>query len=215
MRKLLPLLILIFAYSAFGQQPDRWHDLILDRSTPEDALKILGPAKKDDVNRLMIFGGISKWITKKQKEKIFRTLSFDFGKEADVQKAWLSFLDGKLVMINLDLKSGKISPDGLANIYGASFYPLISALDIGVFQKNYEQNQGKIYPKTYPTVYNLAAVAEKSFIGAMIANVPTFLGALGKSMGIPDEPNSFPGKVAFVYLISRTLENKDGADILK
>ncbi len=49
----------------------------------------------------------------------------------------------------------------------------------------------------------------------MISNVPSFAGALAKSVGVPDDPGTFPGKVAMIQLISRTLENRDGADVLK
>jgi hypothetical protein len=156
---------------------------------------------------------VQRWVSKKQKEKIFRNLEFKLGES--VQKATLSFLDNKLVMITLDLKSGTVSPNGLSNFYGIPFQPLIGAMDLALFSKDYERNQGRVYPKTYPTVYSLAAVADKSFVSAMISNVPSMLGALAKSAGVPDEPNSFPGKVEYVQIISRTLENRDGANVLR
>lgn len=61
----------------------------------------------------------------------------------------------------------------------------------------------------------MLAVGEHSFVDAIISNVPSFGGALAKSMGIADTPGSFPGKVEFMTLVSKTLENKDGADVLK
>lgn len=209
------LSLLTFAKSALGQKPDQWHGLILDQSTPDDAVTALGKPAKDQMNQqLRIFGGVSHWLTKRQKEKIFRVLEFKLG-DAGVQKAFLYFLDDKLVRMMLDLKSGTVSPNGLSNIYGVSFFPMVGSMDLAMYSRNYEQNQGKIYPKTYPTVYYLVAVSERSFVSVMIGNVPSMFGALGKSMGVPDEPNSFPGKVEYVDLISRTLENKDGAEILK
>lgn len=217
----LPLILLILltflTVTVFSQedtqpQPDRWRGLIIDQSTPEDALRILGKPTKDRIGELPV-AALNQWVSKKRKEKVFRTIEF---KVSDgIQKAFLSFLDNKLVMITLDVKSGTVAPNGLSNIYGVEFYPMIKALDIALFEKDFERNQGKIYPKTYPTVYTLAAVTERSFVSAMISNVPSFMGALGKTMGVPDEPGSFPGKVEFVQIISRTLQNRDGADVLK
>ena len=197
-----------------GPKPDRWHGLVLNESTPDDALRVLGKPVKDKVGSLQVMD-LRRWVSKKQKEKIFRNLEFKLPESEGVQKATLSFLNDKLVMITLDLKSGSVAPNGLSNIYGMKFEPMIEALDLAMFEKDYERNQGKVYPKTYPTVYSLVAVADRSFVSAMISNVPSFMGALGKSAGVPDEPGSFPGKVEFVQLISRTLENRDGADVLK
>lgn len=211
------LLVLSLSVSAQEQDhptPDRWHGLIIDQSTPEDAIKILGQPKKDKVDRLTVYQ-LGRWVSKQQKEKVFRNLEYKFDDKQGVQKATLSFKDNKLVMITLDLKSGAVAPNGLSNIYGIQFQPMVGGLDMALKPRDFEQNQGKIYPKTYPTVYSLVAASETTFIGAMIGNVPSFLGALGKSMGVPDEPNSFPGKVELLQIISRTLENKDGADVLK
>lgn len=212
---LLFFIVFSFALTSLAQQPDQWRGLILDQSTPDDAIKILGKPEKDKPNEsLRIFGGVSNWLTKKRKDKVFRRLEFSLGKESGVQKAYLSFLDNKLVLMTLDLKSGEVGPNGLSNIYGIEFFPLITPLALAMFEKDYERNQGKIYPKSYPTVYNLVGIADKSFVSAMVSN-SSFGAILGKSMGIPNATNSFPGKVEFVDLVSKSLANRDGADILK
>ena len=204
-------LTLILVLSVSAQTPDRWRGLILDQSTPGDAINTLGTPAKDSIGKLN-GGTIQSWLTKRTKEKIFRTL--EFKKPEGIDKAWLWFLDGKLVAIMLDVKKG-IAPAGLSNIYGIEFYPMVGAADVGFNPRNYERNQGRVYPNTYPTVYSMVGVSEKSFVDAMVSNVPSFGGALARSAGIPDQPGTFPGKVEFVTLISRTLENRDGADVLK
>jgi hypothetical protein len=191
--------------------PDRWRGLILDQSTPEDAIRVLGTPAIDKMGSLSAFR-IQSWLTKKTKERIFRTL--EFKKPEGIDKAFLSFLDGKLVAITLDMKKG-IAPGALSNIYGIEFQPMVGATDIAFRPRDYETTQGRVYPKTYPTVYSMVGVSEKSFVDAMVTNVPSFGGALARSAGIPDQPGTFPGKVEFVTLISRTLENRDGADVLK
>lgn len=194
-----------------GPMPDRWRGLVLDKSTPEDAIRILGTPEKDKPGSVAVFR-IKNWLSKQARERVFRTL--EFKKPAGIDKASLSFLDGKLVAISLDVKKG-ISPNALANIYGVEFQPAVGTLDIAFNPRDYERNQGRVYPKTYPTVYSLVAASEKSFIDAMISNVPSFGGAFVKAMGVPDQPGSFPGRVDFITLVSRRLENRDGAEVLK
>lgn len=208
--------LLICFSSAYPQspespKPDRWRGLILDQSTPEDAIQILGQPASDKIGKLYV-SKIQSWLSKRAKEKIFRTL--EFKKPEGIDKARLSFLDNKLVAIDLDVRKG-IAPIALANIYGVEFQPLVSAADVAFRPRDYESNQGRIYPKTYPTVYSMVAVSKNSFIDAMVSNVPSFGGALTRSMGIPDEPGTFPGRVETVTIVSRTLENRDGSDVLK
>lgn len=194
-----------------GAQPDRWRGLVLDQSTPADAVRVLGNPSSDRAGKINVFR-IHSWLTKRTKEQVFRTL--EFKKPEGIDKARLSFLDNKLVAIDLDVKEG-ISPAGLSNIYGIEFQPMVGAVDVAFHPRDYERNQGRVYPKTYPTVYSMVAVSERSFIDAMIGNVPSFGGVLAKSMGVPDQPGTFPGRVEFITIVSRTLENKDGSNVLR
>lgn len=216
MAAIVTILALVFLVaSSYSQEPDRWRGMILDESTPDDAIKAFGKPKKDGIDKFIFYGAVGNSLSKRTKEKIFRHLRYEFGKKEGVQMAVLTFLEDKLVGVLLDVKSGEVNPNGLANIYGVPFTPAIGALDLAFFPKNTEINQGRAYPKTYPTVYDLVGPAEKSIVVAMISNVPSVFGALGKSMGLPDTPGTFPGKVEMMWLISRKLENKDGADFLK
>ena len=92
---------------------------------------------------------------------------------------------------------------------------MVNATDVAFRPRDFEQNQGRTYPKTYPVVYSMVAVSNRSFIAARVRNVPSFAGAFARSAGIPDQPGSLPGKVEHITLISRTLENRDGADVLR
>lgn len=81
--------------------------------------------------------------------------------------------------------------------------------------EKFERNQDKDYATKYPTVYNLVAKSEKTFIVALVTN--NSFGSILKdvTVGARDKEGAFPGKVAFVEILSRTLENRDGADVLK
>ncbi|MBA3442197.1 MAG: hypothetical protein H0T92_20250 [Pyrinomonadaceae bacterium] len=148
------LLTLIIAHAILGTaqeqdkpMPDRWRGLILDQSTPDDAIRVLGQPSKDKTDNLAP-SRIDAWITKKRKEKIFRLL--EFKKSEGIDHAWLWFLDNKLVSILLDLKKGTVSPNALNNIYGVQFQPMVSGLDLAMSPRDYERNEGRVYPKTYP-----------------------------------------------------------------
>jgi hypothetical protein len=211
---LAPLLVFcvsVAAQDTEGPKPDRWRGIVLDQSTPEDAMRILGTPASDKLGSVTVFR-IKDWLSKQAREKVFRTL--EFKKPEGIDKATLSFLNGKLVAISLDVKKG-IAPGVLSNIYGVEFQPAVNAIDIAVRPREYQRDQGRVYPKTYPTVYSMVAVSERSFIDAMVSNVPSVGGAFAKSMGIPDQPGTFPGKVEQIVLVSRKLENRDGADVLK
>jgi hypothetical protein len=188
--------------------PDRWRGLILDQSTSEDAIKILGQPVEDKFDRIRI-QKIDKWIGAAQKEKSFRKLIF---KSVDgFDKAELAFSNGKLVLITLDFKK-EISPNALANIYGIEFRPMVSGIDVAFSPRDYERHKGTTYPKTYPDFYYMVATSEPSFISAWVEN--TGFKSMMKQLSHATEEGNFPGKVKVIQLISRTLENRDGADVL-
>src|SRR5438067_2422036 len=108
-------------------QPDRWRGLVLNMATPDDAVRLLGQPSNDKMSDLRVFI-IDKWVTEKQKQKIYRTLTFN--KPQGLEEAQLSFLDNKLVMIRLVAKDVEraddpnwIDPDDLSEMFGTKFTP--------------------------------------------------------------------------------------------
>lgn len=190
-------------------KPDRWRGLVIDESTPGDAIRILGQPQSDKMSDLPV-RRINNWITKTRKEKVFKRLKFN--KPQGMDAVELYFLSGKLVMIQLDTKD--LKPNSLAGVYGIEFRPMVEGIDESFNPKDFERNQGRVYPKSYPTIYHMVAVSEKSFVSAMIDN-SSFGSILRKSVEIGDSEGNYPGKVMFLQLISRSLENRDGADALK
>jgi hypothetical protein len=200
-----PVVIIFFIF-AFGVAnmaqeqdkplPDRWHGLILDQSTVDDALKALGKTSSDK--------------TIGSKNKVFRVVTFK--KVAGMNEAKLMFRDDKLVSIGLQ-PTKRIEARALPNVYGIEFEVKVSGIEEAVNPKDYERNKGKVYPKTYPAVYFLNAVTERSTIRCVIAN--NSLGSiLGQTAGVRDN-NGFPGRVSLIQLNSRVLDNRDGSDVLK
>lgn len=213
-------ILLCLALTSFGQKneaqtntdmpkPDRWHGLVIDEATPDDAIKLLGKPKKDKTDSLQIFG-IKDWLTKDIKQRKYRVLGYE--KPEGLDYVVLGFLDDKLVFIKLDPK--KLPTNALARAYGIDFAPNFNGIDIAFSPKNYERNQGKVYPKNYPAVYDLIAVSERTFLSAAVDN-SSFGSVLKEAMGVPDSTISFPGKIIYLQIVSRKLENLDGVDQLK
>jgi hypothetical protein len=206
------LLLFALSFSVFGQtsdkaQPDRWRGLIIDEATPEKAIETLGKPDRDKLDSFRVYK-IEKILTKQIREKTYRRLEF---KSVDgFDKVILAFDKEKLVFIELNPK--KLSPNVLEGAYGLKLQPLFDKFDVALHNDNYERDAGELKAKEYPVFYYLFGKSPNAFIlaGVQNASIGSVLGTSGVNDGI-----SFPGKVALLQIISRTLENKDNADILK
>jgi hypothetical protein len=98
-------LVIISSVNSFADQttvaykPDGWQGLALDQSSPEDAIKILGQASEDKLDRLHV-RNLDKWLSPKQEQKVFRVLTYK--PTGEVKKVELDFIDNKLVRIHLE-----------------------------------------------------------------------------------------------------------------
>jgi len=211
MKPLLLALLLLFPFAVHAQTAvsDRWHGLTLDQSSTADAIRLFGKPKTDRVSPLSATP-VESWVSNKRKQKVFRTLEYK-DPASGVEKAWLTFLDDRLISVMLDMKEGTVSPDALSNIYGTPFRPIFDSLTVALSPRDFQRDKGEVYARSYPVVYHLASVTERSFVTAMVVNSV----GIGKMLGLPDKQGSFHGKVAFVQIISRTMENRDGADVLR
>src|SRR5712671_6028890 len=117
---------LVLAPSCMGQQTstyslDGWNSLTLDKSTPEDAIRMLGQPLSDKFDELR-FRVIDKWITPRQKQKIFRVLTYkDVGEVKEVE---LAFLENKLVRIHIEYELKQLPVGDLKQKFGADFVPI-------------------------------------------------------------------------------------------
>jgi hypothetical protein len=207
-------LILLFAlsFSVFGQtsdkaQPDRWRGLIIDEATPQKAIEILGKPDSDKLDSFRVYK-IDKMLTKQTREKKYQRL--EYASVEGFDKVILAFDKEKLVFIELNPK--KLSPNVLEGAYGVKLLPTFDKFDIAIRADEFERDAGELKAKKYPVFYYLFGKSANTFILAGVQN-SSFGSVLGTS-GINDGI-SFPGKVKQLQIISRTLENKDNADILK
>ena len=105
-----------------------------------------------------------------------------------------------------------VDPNSLDAAYGIGFVPKVSGIEVAFHPADYERNQGKIYPKTYPTVYRLIGVSETAYVVASVGN-SSFGSVFKKLGGVGDQ--SYPGKVGSVQLISTTLHDARGVEELR
>jgi hypothetical protein len=216
---------LFSAFTIFSQKVasdnNDWNGLILNVSTPDDAINLFGAAVNDKNKQKLEILRAESWLSGKQNERVFRTLTYkNLHNNKSVE---LSFLDNKLVMISLEtpnaLKEPEwIDPDELAEIYNADFKP-------------YARKAGKTRPApaefqasapeelskgSYKYWYDMLAVTKQSFIvavvnnneklvgGALLPRDPTDLNEKRRRKEINFQ-GKYPGYVERVQIISRKL----------
>lgn len=187
---------------SFELKVDGWRGLVLDQTTPADAVRLLGTPASDKTDRVEVHN-VDKWVAEKRREKIFRKLVF---KKLDpVERAELYFLDDKLVMIRLWYgKDSKLPAREIPAAYGADFLLVESGVPKDSTPAMYEGQKESLIPKVYPTIYYMVTVAPSSFVSAAVMNgsVKSVL----KEMVRKPTTNPFPGKVLYVEMVSRRLE---------
>jgi hypothetical protein len=193
--------------------PDRWRGLIIDQSTPDDAIKTLGQPKKDKPSSTRTYP-LNKRLTLDHNSKGIRKLNYE--RLEGIKEASLYFKDNKLILIELQLEK-KVEASAIPRIYGIRFTPKISGMEMAFNPRAYETDKGNIYPRNYPVVYYLIGLSDQTYVSAMVENGGMGNILLGSSRGkiSEDDDAGFPGKVSRIQIISRTLENREGEDVLK
>jgi hypothetical protein len=210
---------------------DGWRGLVLDVSTAEDAVRILGKPSKDEDKVSVRIWGIDNWLNGQEKQKIFRTLSYKWGKIKGVEFVELAFLDGKLAVITLRelptpdrREAGWIDPDNLEKLFNASFKPRKrepgkNLLPLSAFQSAAPEELSK-----YESYYDVLGVGDKSFSVALVDNEKDISGYIGVFGADPtaasrekekknirkgiDAGGKYPGYVSALKIISRKLAER-------
>ena len=232
MRLLAPFCFLVFVCTttAMAQQStaraDGWRGLVLDVSTSDDAIRILGKPKNDKSGQSLQLIQVDKWLPgAKYNQKVFRRLTFK--KPDGFDEAQLSFLDDKLVVIDLTARKDEapdwIDPDELTEMFNTGF--IYSEWHFGKklpplaeFEKS-----DNAPPKKFAELYHLIAVTDRSFVIAGVDNIE----ARGTSLFGPpctscaksenkkrkarDAGGTFPGQVWGIQIVSRKLANNQTA----
>lgn len=206
---LLLSFLLLFTAQAFAQQPDRWRGLIIDETTPEQAIEILGEPESDRARNGRIFINNPKWL-RDGAAKELRVLHWEnVGEFPDVK---LGFENDTLVLIHLEPKKLTAQAfvsayDGLELRYGNEVQ---SPSDFERERVNSDR------PFRLGVVYLLVGVTDKVFVfgqcGNATGNVMSTLFGGGDDR---QAGRSVPGDVGVIQLVSRTLEDRTAVDLLK
>ena len=195
----------VLALCSFGQQassykPNGWQALILDQSTSEEAVRVLGQPVSDKIDRLHIHN-IDQWVTPRHKEKIFRVLTYK--QIGEVDKAELDFLDNKLVRVFLEYDEKKFPAKDLSARIGLDFVMVEGEVPSDSVPSMYEGQKEALVPKVYPTAYYMVCVTPQSLVSA---NVLSGRGkAVFKEAFRVKTKESFPGSLIHLDMISRSL----------
>jgi hypothetical protein len=207
------------AASLFAQandhRPDRWGGMVLGISGPPDAIRLFGPAVKDQDKIALDLPRPLSWLSGKCKEKIFRTLTYK--KLHNYNQVQFSFLDSKLVSItleapNAELEENWIDPDDLEALFGISFKPQKRKYHSNLpspseFQAN---APAELKKDEYAYWYDMIAVSETSFIVA-VADNNQYRARLFESADVKRRKKinargaRYPGYVSGIEVLSRSL----------
>jgi hypothetical protein len=190
--------------------PDRWRGLVIDESVPEDAIRILGKPDKDRIEGESTYP-LNRRITLDEDSKDARKLTFEHLE--GMTSVDLLFRDNTLVLIELR-PNKKIRASALGRIYKIHFSPKFSSI-YDVSPRAYD-NRG-LQPVDYPPVYFLISLADTTYVSAEIKSgiAGALLGKNQRGKISSDDDGGYPGNVNKIQLISRRLDNREGADILK
>jgi hypothetical protein len=212
-------LIFLCVTAAVAQEnrpaPDRWAGMVLDVSTPEDAIRLFGQPSKDKDKISLELPRPLSWLSDKYKQKVFRTLTYK--RMQEFENVQFSFLDGRLVSIAMEAPNGEIDdrwidPDNLEQLFGVAFKPTARKYGKKLpppadFHANAPSELKK---DDYDYWYDLIAVSEHSFIVAIADNYQYQSGIFAspdakKRKQINARGVRYPGYVSDIELISRTL----------
>src|SRR6266480_1101798 len=193
----------VLTLSSFGKQtnsykPNGWHDLVLDQSTSEEAVRVLGQPVNDKTDRLYIHN-VDQWVTPTHKERIFRVLTYK--RIGEVNKAELDFLDNKLVRIFLEYDEKKFSAKDFGARIGLDFVMVEGEVRSDSTPSMYEGQKEALVPKVYPTAYYMVCVSPQSLVSAYVLS--------GRGKAVFKEAfrvktkEPFPGSLIHVEMISR------------
>src|SRR6266850_2937403 len=95
----IPILVFLCAATTVialddPSRSDRWRGMVLDASTPDDAIRLFGTPTKDKDKVALDVPRPLSWLSDKCKEKLFRTITYN--RIQEYKQVQFSFLNGKL-----------------------------------------------------------------------------------------------------------------------
>jgi hypothetical protein len=187
------LLFIIFVLSAatFGQEPDQWRGLVLDKATPEQAKQLLGAPKSEKTSDKMMA------YRNKSLREAGDMVILHWEKVEGFEDVKLYFIAGTLAIIQLEKPKEKIPAKVFVDAYPGVGFAVASRYNSSAY---YEVEA------TTPTSKNKRRDREcdRKRDGGMFGNI----GKAGKL-------DRLEGNVILILIQSRRVDDKRGVDALK
>ena len=200
------IFVLLLASIGFGQQHDRWNGLVIDETTPEQAIAKLGKPTADRKSEYVNLE-FQRLLTNDTRKPNYRVL--EFGKEGVSTTIVLTFSAGKLVAIDAFPKDAPAS--GLVSKLGTTWRLQVKdpATDLEDWDKprSQEPKNGKTDNTKGPWTMGYSLIAKTPKVFTLLGVLPT-----PEDMQRTDVSESGPywGNVWSLTIVSRTLERKPG-----
>jgi hypothetical protein len=211
--------LLTISASVFAAQPNQWHELVLDQSSPDQAIQILGRPARDDAGAFLAVMkkqhrspaiGMAYLIAKSPTAKALSVRMMLFEGVEGFTSVVLIFRGEKLALIGLAPdKTNKINAADIPDEYGVPFRPIFSQRDLDAMWTMWDQSDQEVRPRQYPDGYELVGSSSDGLSGVVVGvnNMPSFGKELVRGLDesvthtpSPDEKN--PGRVASLSLLS-------------
>lgn len=202
-------IVVLSAITSSAQQarPDRWKGLILDQTTPDQAIAIFGQPKNSKEQKIRI-QKIGDWLGKAVKQDLPH---LRWENVAGMKSVDAYFINGKLAALDLWL-SAEVRASALDSIYGVEFKHLISNAGRAVAGPGaYQRDRGETFSNKDEVAYHVGAKTEISFLVAWCD--VGFGEGLKRAYGAGTD-DSRPGKVRQIQMYARSLENREGESVL-
>lgn len=206
MKKLSILFILLLAGISYGQQHDRWNGLVIDETTPEQAIAKLGKPKADTKGEYANLW-FERSLTNDIRKPIYRIL--EFGEVGVSTHIMLTFSAGKLVAITAYPKDAPASE--LVSKLGTGWR--LPVKDAATDFEEWDQPRSS-EPRTLvtdntkgPWTMGYGMIAKTPKVFSLVSVIP---GVQDMSRTSVSESGPFWGNVMNLEIVSRSLERKPG-----
>lgn len=191
MKAILLIAFLLAATISFGQEPDQWRGLVLDKATAEQARQTLGKPKSEKTSDKMM-----QYRNKTLREKgDIRILHWE--KVEGFEDVKLYFVSGTLAIIQLEKPKDKIPAKVFVDAY--------AGVEFTVARRPYSA-----------AFYEVEATTPTSKITAGIGDVTgsVMTGMFGNLLR-EGKVDKLEGNVVLIFIQSRRMDDKRGVDALK
>jgi hypothetical protein len=203
----LIFLFLTFCGLAFSQEDfdgdSKNAAFLLNKTSPEQAIKILGNPKSDKAGRINALI-INKWVAGEIKKEDCRILSYSSLENFSSVK--LTFLNNLLIVINFTVKND-LKASSLSDLYKIPLIPIVNRLGVKDSIDEFEKTTGDVLVAEYPETYYLLGANKSSVLTAKI-----FDGKNRNDLGLPNrnyevkiKTKPITGKVAEIQILSRKI----------